>query len=136
MAELRASSESAARQWNDEKIENSIGRLLQAGVLLSAAVVFAGGVLYLLMNGGNAAHYETFSGDRAQIRSLRDVLRGVSHLDGRALIQLGLILLVATPVARVLFSIVAFWRERDRLYVCITLVVLILLLYSLMTGIL
>ena len=41
---------------------------------------------------------------------------------------------VATPVARVALSAVAFARERDGIYVAITLVVLALLLGSLLGG--
>ena len=48
------------------------------------------------------------------------------------MIQLGLLLLIATPVARVAFSLVAFIRQRDRTYIVITTIVLGLLLYSLM----
>jgi uncharacterized membrane protein len=50
---------------------------------------------------------------------------------GRGLIPLGLLLLIATPVARVAFSVVAFARQRDATYVAITFTVLALLLYSL-----
>jgi Protein of unknown function (DUF1634) len=41
------------------------------------------------------------------------------------------LLLLATPVARVVFSIAAFALERDRMYVGITLVVLAILAYGL-----
>jgi len=50
------------------------------------------------------------------------------------LIQLGLLLLIATPVARVAFSVVAFAMQRDRLYVAVALIVLAVLMYSLMGG--
>jgi uncharacterized membrane protein len=42
--------------------------------------------------------------------------------------------LIATPIARVMFSVYAFARQRDWLYVCFTLVVLALLVYSLAWG--
>jgi uncharacterized membrane protein len=47
-----------------------------------------------------------------------------------AVIQLGLLILIATPVARVIFSLVGFVLERDRVYVAITLAVLAILAYS------
>jgi uncharacterized membrane protein len=47
------------------------------------------------------------------------------------LIQLGLLLLIATPVARVAVAIVGFALERDRLYTVISLIVLLILLASL-----
>jgi uncharacterized membrane protein len=54
---------------------------------------------------------------------------------GRGLIALGLMLLIAVPVGRVVFSVYAFARRRDRLYVVVTLVVLGLLLFSLFSGV-
>ena len=57
--------------------------------------------------------------------------RADSFLYRRAIVQLGLVLLIATPVARVAFTLVAFARQRDRAYVMITTIVLALLLYSL-----
>jgi uncharacterized membrane protein len=52
----------------------------------------------------------------------------------RGIIQLGLLLLIATPVARVAFSIGAFAAERDRLYVAVATIVFIILICSLMGG--
>jgi len=52
-------------------------------------------------------------------------------MHAHGIIQLGLLLLIATPVARVAFSVVAFAAERDWLYVAITLIVLAILIYSL-----
>lgn len=120
--------------WADEKTERVLGALLQAGVLLSGAVVLIGGILYLIHSGHNPASYHTFTGARAGLNGLSTVLSGVAHLDGRAIIQLGLLLLIAIPVIRVLLSVFAFWLERDRAYVVFTLVVLAVLLYSLFLG--
>ena len=55
-------------------------------------------------------------------------------LGGRGLVQLGLLLLIATPIARVVFSVIGFARQRDWLYVLITLTVLTLLTCSLASG--
>jgi uncharacterized membrane protein len=77
-------------------------------------------------------HYGEFRGQPPELTSVAGVVRGVRALDPRAVIQLGLLLLIATPVARVAFSLVAFLRQRDRTYVVITSIVLLLLLYSLL----
>jgi uncharacterized membrane protein len=52
-----------------------------------------------------------------------------------SVIQLGLLLLIATPVARVAMSLVAFILQRDRVYVVVTLIVLAVLIFSLTGGI-
>ncbi len=118
--------------FDDQRIEIIIGTLLRTGVILAAAVVLAGGILYLVQNGHNTTHYTTFHGEPARLKSLSDIFHGAIALDPREIIQLGLLLLIATPVARVLFSVIGFAIERDYLYVIITLIVLGILLYSLL----
>jgi len=118
----------------DQKVEIVLGTFLQAGVIVSGIVVLIGGILYLAHHGHDVASYHVFNGARAGINNLSPILSGVAHLDGRAIIQLGLLLLIATPVIRVVFSVAAFWLERDRTYVFFTLIVLAVLLYSLFLG--
>ncbi|MBZ5609687.1 MAG: DUF1634 domain-containing protein [Acidobacteriia bacterium] len=117
--------------WNDERVEQVISVLLRTGVLLSAVVVLAGGVCFLSQHANAPAGYHDFRAALDSYRSIRGVLRSAGSLDCRAIIQLGLLLLIATPVARVGFSLVAFWLERDRKYVALTLVVLAVLVFSL-----
>ncbi len=120
---------------NDQRIEQVIGNLLRAGVLFSAAVVLAGGVWLLVDSGRAIPAYGGFRGEPREYRSPSALVRGLAHPSPEALIQFGLLLLIATPVARVIFSLVAFAMEPDRMYVGFTLVVLAILLYSLIfTG--
>ncbi len=119
------------RGWTEHEVELLLGRLLQVGVALSAAVVLAGGAVYLVRHGGARPHYGRFVGEPAELRSVTGILHAAAAGRGRAVIQLGLLLLIATPVARVAFSLFAFLRERDRAYVLITSFVLALLLVSL-----
>jgi uncharacterized membrane protein len=124
----------SAPSSNDEKLERVLGNLLRAGVMVSGAVVFAGGVLYLLRHGSAVPHYRVFSGEPSDLRHVRGIVNDALALQGRGLIQFGLLLLVATPVARVLFSLVGFTIQRDRTYVVVTLIVLAVLIYSLAGG--
>ena len=118
-------------RWDDHQVQNAVGSLLRFGVLTAAFVTALGGVLFLLQHGGDSVHYAVFRGEPAQLSSLVGILRGAMRLDARALTQLGLVLLIATPVARVALSLVGFIMERDRKYQVITLVVLLILLGSL-----
>jgi uncharacterized membrane protein len=115
----------------DQRIESIIGAMLRTGVILSTAFVLGGGILYLTQFGAARPEYGTFHGEPDTLRSVSGIVRGALALDSRALIQFGLLLLIATPVARVLFSIFAFAAQRDRTYVAITLIVAGVLLYSL-----
>ena len=112
-------------------MEQLIGGVLRAGVIAAAAVTLAGGIWHLAQSGNAAPDYHIFRGEPAELRSLRGVLRGIAQGHSESLIQLGLLLLIATPVARVAFSVAAFALPRDRLYTAITLVVLAVLLASL-----
>lgn len=122
----------AATAARDRRVEQVIGRLLQVGVLLAAAVVLAGGVAFLAAHGGTAADFRVFRSEPSALRSVTGIVRGALALDSQAVVQLGLVLLIATPVARVALTLVAFLFQRDRLYVGMTAVVLGLLLYSLL----
>ncbi|HEY6906879.1 MAG TPA: DUF1634 domain-containing protein, partial [Ignavibacteriaceae bacterium] len=68
-------------------------------------------------------------------RNLYDIIKGAFQLRGRELIQFGLVLLIATPVARVIFAVIGFYMEKDRLYTLISAIVLITLLLSLLAGV-
>jgi uncharacterized membrane protein len=120
------------RSWTDQRIENILGNLLRAGVLLSALVVLIGGVIYLRRHGHSPMDFRVFRGEPADLRDVRGIIRDTLALQGRGIIQLGLLLLIATPVARVAFSIFGFAEERDRMYVMFTVIVFSILLYSLL----
>lgn len=121
-------------KWSERAVEQLIGRLLRLGVLLAAAVVVAGGSLLLVQHGSAIADFRIFRGASEPLRDIGAIARGVRHLDSRAIVQLGLVLLIATPVARVALTLVAFLIRRDRLYTVMTLVVLALLVFGLIWG--
>ena len=122
------------RQWPDQYVDELIGNVLRVGVTLAAAAVLFGGTVYLVRHGLAAPHYHIFVGEPADLRNVSGIVRDALSLRGRGLIQLGLLLLIATPVARVAFSVAAFAMQRDRLYVAVALIVLAVLIYSLTGG--
>lgn len=124
----------ALSRWTDQYVEEWIGTLLRVGVTLAAAVVLFGGGVYLLRHGREVPQFNVFKGEPTNLRTVPGVVKEVLDFRGRGIIQLGLLLLIATPVARVAFSLVAFALERDRLYVLVTLIVLAVLVYSLAGG--
>ena len=121
-------------QW----VDTAISHLLRAGVLLSIGVVVLGLIFTFV-------HHPDYVSSKTDLRQLtnaravyphtvRDVVAQTREQRGQAMVMLGLLLLIATPIARVAFSIVAFIVERDRVYVAITIVVLAFLLLSLALG--
>ena len=118
----------------DYALEQRLGILLRGGVILSAAVTLIGGIMYLAVHGSAPASYHTFHGEPEGLRTVGGVLAGVARGDSASIIQLGVLLLIATPVARVFISVIGFARERDWMYVGCSLLVLGLLCYSLAHG--
>jgi uncharacterized membrane protein len=121
-----------AKEPVNHGMETMIGNLLRAGVIVSAAVVFSGGLIYLFRHGSAVASYKVFQRVPLDLCSVQGILKNCLELHGRGLIQLGLLLLIATPIARVALSIFAFARKRDYLYVLTTLIVLCILIFSIL----
>lgn len=118
----------------DDEFDQILGRVLRAGVVVAATVVAIGAAVYLIRHGHEQPMYHVFRGEPGDLTSIRGVLADTLAGRGRGIIQLGLLLLISTPIARVVFSVGGFLRQRDWMYVAITSVVLALLLYSLLTA--
>lgn len=118
-------------RWSEHQIEQLAGSLLRFGVLCATTVVFVGGVMYLIHYGFQPANYEFFRGEPPDFRSPQGVATALLSGRRRGIIQFGLLLLIATPIARVIFSLFAFIRQRDGIYIAVTLIVLTALIYSL-----
>lgn len=119
------------QEWLDQRIEIVLAHLLRAGVLTAALVVIAGAVLYIGAHARAHVGYHTFHGEPDELRSVHGVFHAALEGEPVGILQLGLLLLIATPIARVIFSVFAFALEGDRMYVVFTLIVLCVLLYSL-----
>ena len=118
-------------QSNGQRVDRTIAIMLRTGVLSAASVVALAGAWYLARFGAMHPNYRSFHGEPRDLRSVGGICKGVLSHDPRSVIQFGLLLLIATPIARVAFSVVAFAVERDRLYLALTAVVLLVLLWSL-----
>jgi len=123
-----------AGKFKDKDMQVVIGWVLRAGVFLSMTVVFLGGVIYLYRHGHTVANYHEFKGIPNFVSSLQGIINGVLNFRGRAIIQAGIILLIATPVIRVIFSAIGFILEKDYLYTGITFIVLLIILISAISG--
>jgi uncharacterized membrane protein len=117
----------------DITIREAIGWVLRAGVLLSVAIVLFGGAIYIYRNGNAVADYHTFKGIPTFVQ-LDGIIKGIFNFRGRAIIQAGIVLLIATPVIRIIFSAVGFILEKDYLYSFITFLVLAILTVSMLSG--
>ena len=110
------------------------GRCYITGVFIAAGIVIAGGILFLIQHPQEVPAFSTFIGEPARLRHIHVILQEAFAFKSRAVIQLGLLILIATPVARVIFSLAGFIIEKDRVYIIITFIVLSILFFSLFGG--
>jgi uncharacterized membrane protein len=114
----------------DTKMEIAIGNMLRIGVGVAAGVVFTGWILYLVQAHGAAPDYRHFHGQPILLRDIGVIFRGVLALDSRSILKVGILLLIATPIGRVVFCVVDFAWQKDKLYVLVSSIVLAVLAYS------
>jgi uncharacterized membrane protein len=110
-----------------------MGNILRLGVILSASIVAAGGIIFLLKHGSEMPHYHSFKSEPHQLRNITEIWQTALQGRGRSLIQLGLLVLIATPVTRIIFSVIGYLIEKDYLYAVLTCTVLCIILFSLNT---
>jgi uncharacterized membrane protein len=121
-------------KFKDTDMQAIIGWVLRLGVFISMLVVFFGGILYLYRHGHAIADHSVFKGVPAFLQSGGSIINGILTFRGQAIIQAGIILLIATPIIRVIFSAIGFILEKDYLYVGITLLVLTIIFISMLSG--
>jgi uncharacterized membrane protein len=121
-------------KFKDTDMQVVIGWVLRLGVFISMTVVFFGGIIYLYRHGYSMADHHVFKGIPVFLQSAGGIINGIITLRGQAIIQAGIILLIATPIVRVIFSAIGFVVERDYLYIVITLLVLLIIFISMLSG--
>jgi len=119
---------------DDTAVERVVSAVLRGGVIAAAALTAAGGALYLARHGGEPVNYRTFTGEPETLRSLGGIIQGAAALRPEWIIAAGLLVLIATPIARVAVLLVMFVRKRDRLYSAVSALVLAVLLLSLFAS--
>ena len=112
-------------------LEERIGRLLRVMLAAAVAVVALGAVLYLVQHGAKTVSFSTFTpGPLGAAEPIR-IVKAAFAFDPIAVIQFGILILLVTPVARVILCVITYVRSRDLVYVGLTAVVLAVLLFGL-----
>ena len=124
----------AIKKVTDYDMQQLIGQVLRYGVLISGAVAIIGGILYLFQQGAGVPNYTTFNGEPKGYTSIGGIAKGLGSGSATEIIQLGVLVLIATPIIRIVFSLFSFALERDKLYVGITLIVLTIIMLSTFGG--
>lgn len=126
--------------WAERDMELMLGKLLRKGVVLSCIITLFGGVLYLIQRKGESPNYspvpkgQPFEGVEPYLRELSTIVPRIFDFDGAAIIQLGVCVLIATPILRVAFSVLSFLIEKNYLYVFISALVLTIIIANMLLG--
>lgn len=125
------------RDRDEHALEVGIAGVLRAGVATSFLLIVAGTVMSFVHHPDylrSLVALERLTRPGIAPHSIAEVAAGIVSGRGQAIVALGLLLLLATPVARVALSLALFLRDRDRTFAGLTLLVLVLLLLSLTLG--
>lgn len=119
----------------DYDIEQLVGRLLRVGVVTASVIVCVGGILYLIKMGADPMpSYAQFKGESAGFTTSNGIFSGLLSGRAKGIVQFGVLVLIATPIMRIVFSLIGFTLEKDKLYIVITLIVLCVMLVSTVGG--
>lgn len=118
--------------FTEQKAEFVSGILVRIMVFFAAVIVLMGAAVYLVKSGHGSPRYHEFQMERVDVSSLKGIIREAMKFDGRGIIQLGILLLITIPIARVAVFALTFILQRDRLYFVVTLIVFGILIFSLL----
>jgi uncharacterized membrane protein len=121
----------------DTKLQHLIGATLRTGVIAASLTGIVGGAIFLATHSRQLVSFHSFEGATPAYASpqqiVRQALSPIGNTNwGLAIAQLGIMILLLTPIIRVAFSVIGFAMENDRLYVAITCIVLATLMGSLL----
>lgn len=121
-------------------MRTAIGRALRIGVTVACVIAFIGGAYYLWRHGGEPMpDYTQFipvdqRSEQTDYTSLSGIIHGVLNLQATEWIQMGVVVLILTPIIRVLLSLMEFSLNRDWIYVGITAIVFLVILMNSLEG--
>jgi len=118
----------------EKDVQSLVGNLLRVGVYISMSIVILGGIIYMAEHGDEKIDYATFSFDKVSLKTVEAIFANALTFKGAAVVQFGLLMLIFTPIARVLMAVVSFFLEKDYLYVFIGIIVLAIIMVSLNGG--
>ncbi len=121
---------------SQNKMNELIGNTLRIGVFAACIIALIGGIYYLLTTSGQLVpDYKTFHEGGANYTTFEGIIRGAFSMSATEWMQLGVVVLMLTPIMRVVLSLVDFSIQRDWLYVGITAIVLIVIIVNSLVGV-
>jgi uncharacterized membrane protein len=114
----------------DTKSPLTAGRVVQVLVFIAAIITGAGGIAYLVSSGNQIQSYSKFNEITPLLKSICGIIKCALSFDSKAVMQLGVLILISIPLVRVMVFLVSFIKERDWIYVAVSAIVMGVLLFS------
>ncbi|RQO31980.1 hypothetical protein DBR32_04045 [Taibaiella sp. KBW10] len=120
-------------QFSKRDVQLLVGNTLRIGVWVSMGITLIGIILFLFQN--STKNFDTGMLVAAPLKfSFSELVQGILHGEALSIIQLGVLVLLITPILRIVFALYGYWLEGNRLYIIISLVVLCIIASSLFIG--
>ncbi|MCY0967799.1 DUF1634 domain-containing protein [Chryseobacterium wangxinyae] len=122
------------KNFTDVDLNRSVGNLLRLGVILSVITSLIGFVKLFMEGFEMPRKYKLLDMGTSSEKVWSHFWQTLCKGEGMAIIQLGILMLIFTPLMRIIFALIGYLKEKDYLYVLISSIVLIIMIISFVTG--
>lgn len=122
------------KDFTDVDLNRSVGNLLRLGVILSVITSLIGFVKLFIEGFQMPRKYKLLDMGTSSEKVWSHFWETLCKGEGMAIIQLGILMLIFTPLMRIIFALIGYLKEKDYVYVIISSIVLAIMAISFFTG--
>jgi len=122
------------KDFTDIDLNRSVGNLLRLGVILSVITSLIGFIKLFMEGFQMPRKYKLLDMGTSSEKVWSHFWETLCKGDGMAIIQLGILMLIFTPLMRIIFALIGYLKEKDYVYVVISSIVLAIMAVSFFTG--
>lgn len=122
------------KTFTDIDLNRSVGNLLRLGVILAVTTSIVGFVKLFLEGFKMPRKYTMLNMGTSSEKVWGHFWDTLCKGEGMAIIQLGILMLIFTPLMRIIFALIGYLKEKDYTYVIISSIVLAIMAISFFTG--
>ena len=122
------------KAFTDLDLNRSVGNLLRLGVILSVTTSIIGFIKLFTEGFEMPKSYKLLNTATTSEKVWGQFWHSLLNLEGLAIIQLGILMLIFTPLMRIVFALIGYFKEKDYTYVIISFIVLTIMVISFLTG--
>lgn len=122
------------KNFTDVDLNRSVGNLLRLGVILSVMTSLIGFIKLFMEGFKMPRKYKLLDMGTSSEKVWSHFWETLCKGEGMAIIQLGILMLIFTPLMRIIFALIGYLKEKDYTYVIISSIVLAIMAVSFFTG--